>query len=227
MTYIVINFLRTRTIKTKGIAFILVSSIILLGLSVPLYGDQTYNKISVYFEESFAYEAQKNYEASLDTVLKILKIEKDNYTATLRAGWLNYLNGDYQESLRYYKKTISLAPSATEPKLGLMLPLMALKQWSDTAATARKVLRSDPKNYIAGSRLAYALFSQARYGDAEKQYSNIIAAYPSDIEMKLGLGWTYLRMGRKKEAGKNFREVLKVRRNNASALAGMEAIQTE
>lgn len=227
MTYIVIDFLRTCTTKTKRIAFILVFSIILLGLSVPLYGGQPYNKISFYFEESFAYEAEKNYEESLDTVLKILKIEKDNYTATLRAGWLNYLNGDYQESLRYYKKTISLAPSATEPKLGLMLPLMALKRWSDTAATARKVLTSDPKNYLADRRLAYALFSQARYGDAEKQYRNIIASYPSDIEMKLGLGWTYLRMGRKKEAGKNFKEVLKVRRNNASALAGMEAIKTK
>ncbi len=227
MTYIVIDFLRTCTIKTKGIAFILVFSIILLGLSVPLYGGQTYNKISVYFEKSFAYEAQKKYEASLDTVLKILKMEKANYIATLRAGWLNYLNGDYQESLRYYKKTISLAPSATEPKLGLMLPLMALKRWGDTEATARKILKSNSKNYLAGRRLAYALFSQARYEAAEKQYRNVIASYPSDIEMNLGLGWTYLRMGRKKEAVKNFRGVLKVRRNNASALAGMEAIQTK
>ena len=66
-----------------------------------------------------------------------------------------------------------------------------------------------------------------RYAEAEKQYKKVIHWYPSDIEMKLGLAWTNLRMGRKEKSAQYFKEVLKVRRHNASALLGLEKIENE
>lgn len=184
------------------------------------------DKISVYFEESLNYEAVGNYDASFNSVLRVLRVDVKHYTATLRAGWLSYLKGDHVTSEKYYRKAILLAGDAIEPKLGLLLPLMASKKWAEADAAARAVLTLDEKNYLAASKLAYALFEQGKYGDARIMYQKILDWYPSDLGMRLGLGWTYQRMGKKDEGSRCFREVLEVNRHNQSALAGMEAIRS-
>jgi tetratricopeptide (TPR) repeat protein len=195
-------------------------------LLIPFHGYGTENdKIDVYFEESFGNEAATKYEAALNSVLKILRIDPKNYLATLRAGWLSYLRGDQPSAEKYYRKTIDLAPGAIEPRLGLLLPLIAAKKWSEAESVARAALKLDGKNYTAVSKLAYALFQQEKYEEAKKMYQSVLDDYPSDIEMKLGLAWTYQRLGNKREAKKYFQEVLEVYRSNQSALQGMEMLQ--
>jgi tetratricopeptide (TPR) repeat protein len=198
--------------------------LILLGASAGVLAGES-DKIPEFFDTSFKYESSGNYAAALNSVLIILRIDHRNYIAMLRAGWLSYLKGDYKNSIDYYRKAVLLEPEAVEPRLGLMLPLMASKEWNAADAVALKILKVDGKNYLATSRLAYILFSQGRYGEAEKQYREIIARYPGDIEMKIGLGWTYLRMGNKEKAAGIFRDVLTVRKNNTSAQHGMELIE--
>ena len=209
--------------KSKTAAFFL-SFLFLLNACALAWADKSGN-IADHFQQSFTYEAKGKYGPALDSVLKILQIDPKDYTANLRAGWLNYLKGSYEDSLFYYNKALSLAPDAIEPRLGLTLPMMGLKKWRDTDAEAHKVLKIDPKNYFAMSRLAFSLFSQDRYGEAERYYRELISLYPSDIEMKLGLGWTLLRMGKKERAKSYFAEVLRVSRNNENAAAGMEEVQ--
>ena len=198
--------------------------LILLVFLNGVLADESVN-IPKYFETSFNHESSGNYAAALNSVLRILRIDHRNYTAMLRAGWLGYLKGDYKKSVEYYQKAVLLEPEAVEPKLGLMLPLMASKEWDAAGDVAQKILKFDSKNYLANSRLAYIFFSQGRFGKAEKEYRKIISWYPADIDMKIGLGWTYLRMGDKKNAAGIFRDVLTVRRNNTSAHDGMELIE--
>lgn len=182
-------------------------------------------KIGVYFEESFTLEAAGNYEASLNAVLKVLRIDQKNYLASLRAGWLSYLRGDQTTAEKHYRKTIDLAPKAAEPRLGLLLPLIATNKWSDAEAVAQKILEIDEKNYTALSKLAYVLFQQGKYDKARAMYQKVLDGYPSDVEMKLGLGWTYQRLGKREEAKRSFQEVLEIYRTNASALLGLEFLQ--
>lgn len=176
------------------------------------------------FEISFAFESQGNYPAAVNSAMTIVNKNAKNYTAHLRVGWLYYLEGLYKESVAFYKKAESLAPAAIEPLEGELLPLMAMKDWSGAEKIALEIRKSDPGNYRAGSRLAYILFSQARYSDAVKMYDEVLKRYPSDLDMKLGLGWTYLRMGNNKKAAEYFLDVLEVRRNNPNALSGMVEI---
>jgi len=198
--------------------------LILMALPAGVLADET-AKIPDYFESSFTHEIRRNYTEALNSVLRILRIDHRNYTAMLRAGWLSYLKGDYSHSVDYYRKAVSLEPGAIEPRLGLTLPLMASKNWNEAHAVVRKILKVDANNYLASSRLAFILFSQGRYGEAEKQYRKVISEYPADIVMKLGLGWTYFRMGQKRKAAGVFREVLMVRKNNTSAQNGMKLIE--
>lgn len=209
-------------ISRKMVLFVVM--LILLGASLGALADET-AKTPDYFETSFNHEGRGNYAAALNSVLRILRVDHRNYTAMLRAGWLSYLKGDYKKSIDYYRKAVRFEPQAVEPSLGLMLPLMASKKWDAADTVAKKILRFDDKNYLANSRLAYIFFSQGRYGEAEKQYRKVIAWYPADIEMKIGLGWTHLRMGNKKKAARVFRDVLMVRKNNTSAHRGMELIE--
>lgn len=188
-----------------------------------LYAEE--RTVSELFEISFAYESQGNYAESLNSVLQIIRKNTKNYTANLRAGWLFYMKGNFQDSVVYYRNATALTPGAIEPLEGMMLPLMAMKLWSDAEKTAHDIKKIDEQNYRANSRLAYILFSQARYSEAKSAYEAVLKRYPSDLDMKLGIAWTYLRMGNVKKAKEYFDQVLEIRRNNPNALAGLEEVQ--
>lgn len=205
-----------------------VSVILAVGLLASLTGSAwAENDIPNLFETSFGHETQGNYTAALNNVLSVLQKDKENYTATLRAGWLNYLLGKHDKAIEFYRHAVKLASGSVEAKLGIMLPYMALKQWSQAEELARTVMKVDPSNYYANSRLAWIMYSQSRYQEALEFYRKVMRMYPSDIEMQLGIGWTYLKMGKKQEARKYFSMVLSVRQSNVRALQGMNALMSE
>jgi tetratricopeptide (TPR) repeat protein len=177
------------------------------------------------FETSFEAETNGDYAKALNSVLEIIRSDTKNYTAILRSGWLFYNNKKYSTSIKCYQKAHKLNPKAIEPLLGLSLPLMSSKAWGKAEGVVKEIIKTDPNNYLANSRLAYILFSQGKYGEAKAVYFRVLQLYPGDIDMKLGLAWTYVRMGYKKKASAWFNGVLKVRRTNVSALAGMDAVR--
>ena len=174
------------------------------------------------FEESFQKEALGNYTAALNSVVRILRKDYENYHAVLRAGWLNYMGGIYEESIKQYSRAAKMAPGAIEPRLGLLPPLMALGRWDQAEKESRWILARDPGNYLAKSRLAFTLFSVGKYPEAAGHYAEILKWYPGDLDMELGLAWTNLKLGKKTEAVQLFKNVLNVRRGNAGALQGLD-----
>lgn len=176
------------------------------------------------FSASFGHEAQGQTDKALSAVLKVLKKRPQHYIAHLRAGWLYYHKGRYDDSVQHYQSAMRLAPGALEPKLGLMLPLMAAKRWPEAEKIGEEILQKAPYQYTALSRMAYVAFLQGRYTEAESRYKKVLADYPSDVEMMLGLGWTYARQGRKKEAKGMFGEVLSIRPDNVSAKSGLSSL---
>jgi Tfp pilus assembly protein PilF len=211
--------------RLRVTAFLVSFSLVIC--STGLVGAKGKDKIPEYFEKSFQYERRGEMTPALNEVRKILAIEPNNYTATLRAGWLWYLQRRHKDSITYYRRAISLAPEAIEPQLGLMLPLMGSHQWKEAEEVARKILKHDPMNYYANSRLAFILFSRSKYDQALEEYVQVLKGHPSDAEMQLGLGWTYYRKGRGhwKTAQEWFAKVLSVKPANASARQGMNLVR--
>jgi tetratricopeptide (TPR) repeat protein len=201
--------------------FLLVSMILVMVVSSVNAEDSIANL----YEESYTLEGKGDYSGAVNKVLQILRTDNKDYTASLRAGWLFYLNGDYASAVTYYKKAMAIEPGAVEPVLGISLPLMAGKQWTEAEKKLTLVLAKDPGNYLVYSRLAYISFSLGKYGEAKDRYEHVLKLYPSDLEMKLGMGWTYVRMGNKRKAVEYFSEVLRVQKSNVSALAGMDAVR--
>lgn len=176
------------------------------------------------FAASLRQEQQGQPQAALAPIKTLLARDQGHYLATLRAGWLSYSAGLYDDAVRYYRQAASLEPRALEPRLGLMLPLMALGRWRDAEVVGKAIVTEDGRSYLARSRLSFIYFSQGRYALAESVYRAVLDDYPSDADMRLGLGWTHVRQNRGRDAEKAFRQVLEVQPENASARQGLTAL---
>jgi len=189
--------------------------------SAPALGEPS---VSEQYELSYAKEAQGDYRGALTALTALPSSARGTYTFALREAWLLYLAGDYEGSVRGYQRAIQKAPKAIEPRLGLILPQLALRRWLDAEKTARFVLERDPHNKTARGQLAWAEFNLGRFKDAEASYRAVLEDYPSDVEMKSGLAWSLLRQGRNAEAKALFLDVTQVAPSYQSALRGLAEV---
>ena len=154
------------------------------------------------FQKSYDEEALGHFDVALSALDDTPTTPNASYVAELRRGWLLYRIGKNAESVAAYRKAISQTPASIEARGGALAPLAAQRRWMDVETTARDVApEGDPGNYQASIRLAFALYSLAKFADAAAGYRGILAAYPSDVDAADGLGWSLLRSsGRRTDA---------------------------
>jgi tetratricopeptide (TPR) repeat protein len=175
------------------------------------------------FQRSYDEEAAGHTEEALAALDKLSPAKSGAYLTQLRRGWLLYRLGRHAEAIEAYEKASSLDAKSVEARLGILLPLMAAHNWQAAEKAARDVLRSDASNYLATLRLAFVQYSQGRYGESRTLYKKLAEGYPSDVEVRAGLGWALLKLGRNDEAASAFREVLEIAPKNVLALQGLSA----
>jgi tetratricopeptide (TPR) repeat protein len=169
---------------------------------------------------SLAAEAAGKLDEALSGLTQLPSPQREGYLASYRRGWLLYRLGRYAEAVGAYNVAIAIEPSGIEARVAMMAPQMALTKWDDLASTAQEVLKRDPENYLALKHLAFAKFSAQRLSEAELLYRHLVQLYPGDVEMRVSLGWTVLRMGKQKEAADLFGQVLEIAPSHVSAAAG-------
>ncbi len=175
------------------------------------------------YKKSYQLEAAGKAPAALKALQRCPASQKKTYFYQARLGWLHYLAADYPGAITAYKKATSLEPRAIEPVLGIMLPQIALRRWKDVAASARSALRKDAKNFLAQSRLSWALYNLGRFAESARVYRRVLELYPANLEMRSGLGWAQLKQGKAVAAKQTFGSVLAVSPQNRAALDGMAA----
>lgn len=172
------------------------------------------------YRQSYAAEARGDYDLALG-LLQRLGPAGGTYVAWLRKGWLHYLAGRHAPAADAYQRAIDLQPGAVEPRLGAMLPLMALRRWKDAERIGGEVLALAPGEVTALTRLAWVHYNQGRYAEAEPLYRRALAAFPSSADVRTGLGWTLLKLGRHGEAREAFQAVLAYAPDQANAHLGL------
>lgn len=197
----------------------LVAALALSAVSASAHADPTA------WRRSYALEARGDSRGALAALDAMPSAERAGYVYTLRRAWLLYLAGRHDESVNAYRAASSSAPRAVEPRVGELLPLMAMRRWQETEQRAREVLRLDADNYLASRRLALALYQLGRFDDARAMYQQVSERYPGDLEMVTGSAWCDLRRGRRDQAATAFRTVLAVSPDDATATAGLTAAQ--
>ncbi|MBI5397741.1 MAG: tetratricopeptide repeat protein [Verrucomicrobia bacterium] len=172
-------------------------------------------------QTSYEAEAKGDYPAAIKPLEGVGAANKANYITQLRLGWLYYCSKDWSKSTTHYNTAIELAPFAIEPLLGLMLPQMAAGKNDDALRTAQLAVRLDPNNYTALSRTAWLAYLRQDYRAATSTYRKLVALYPTDTEMLLGLGFSLKLSGNAPEAMQYFRTVLLLSPNNPRAKQGL------
>jgi tetratricopeptide (TPR) repeat protein len=174
------------------------------------------------WSRSLAAEQAGRLEAALSALDALPQPQHSSYAALFRRGWLHYRLAHHEQALIAYKAASLLNPRSIEARLAMLLPLMAQERWDEVVVIAEQVLRRDPDDYLALSRLAFAKFNSQHFPEAEAVYRRVVELYPSDLEMRAGLGWAVLRMGKQPEAAALFREVLDLSPEHESAKAGLQ-----
>lgn len=175
------------------------------------------------FQRSYDSEAVGKVDEAMAALDALPSPHREGYVAELRRGWLFVKRGKHAEAVNAYAKAIALSPGSVEARVGALVPLMAQRRWADVEGGAREVLRLDPGNYFANLRLAFAVYNLGRYPESAGLYKRLSEAYPSDVEVRAGLGWALLKAGKAAEAASEFRAVLDVAPKNALALDGIKA----
>lgn len=175
------------------------------------------------FQQSYDREAGGKLQDALQLLDKLPPPRKDSYVASVRRAWLLYRLGRHGESIESYQRAIAAAPQSIEARSGLILPQQALRRWGDAEATARALLESDPQNFLGTLRLAFSLYNLGRFAEAAGLYSKLKERYPSDGDVRSGLGWSLLKQGKPADAAREFRELLQVQPRHVLGKQGLEA----
>jgi protein O-GlcNAc transferase len=176
------------------------------------------------FQTSYDSEAVGKIDDALGALEKLPSPRKDTYVAQLRRGWLLYRLGRHADAIGAYGRAVALEPGSIEARVGALAPAIALRRWADVESGAREVLKLDPGNYLANLRLAFAVYNLGRYPEAEGLYRRLSAAYPSDVDVRDGLAWSLIKMGKGVDAVKELHAVLDVAPKNGLALEGIRTL---
>jgi len=129
---------------------------------------------------SYQLETEGEYAAATEALAVIIEADSAHEFAILRTAWLRYLDGDYNASIRSYRRALELNPQSLEARLGLTLPLLAQQRWREASGVAQEVLALAPWNYYAHLRLMVAEEGQRQWQTLVRHARDAAARYPSD-----------------------------------------------
>jgi len=157
---------------------IFISFLLLLGL---VHASDEFKDIKDGYFKSYDYEQMQRYDEAIKVLAPLYKKYPKGYTLNLRYGWLFYLNKNYNDSIRYYKKASLINSYALDPKLGLIRVYLDTYSYKKAQSTAYELLKVDYYNYYANLYAIKALIAQKKYDIANKMINKMLALYPTDI----------------------------------------------
>ena len=184
---------------------------------------QSQKELEKAFLESYTLETNGEYSKAVITLTKVYN--KDSYELNLRLAWLNYLSGQYTESMTYYRRSISLKPLSIEALLGLTYPASAMGNWEMVIKSYLQILKIDKNNYTANLKLAQIYLSREEYAKAEPYFTLLLNQYPFTYDVVLNTAWNNYYLGKFRAAKILFQKVLLLSPNDISATAGLKKIQ--
>lgn len=167
---------------------------------------------------SYRLEAEGDYAGAIAALGPILDDEADHEFAILRRGWLHYLNADFNESIRDYRRAMQINPDSLEAVLGLTLPLLAQRRWREAAAAAEQAIAVAPWNYYAQIRLMAAEEGLQRWQALATRATEASQRFPSDGTIQIYLARAEAAQGNREAAARAYERVLERFPENEEAL---------
>ena len=184
---------------------------------------QSQSTIQAAFVKSYESEKAGNYSSAITSLKTVYKA--DSYILNIRLGWLHYLAKQYNESIKYYEKSISLKPYAIEARFGCVKPLSATESWEKVKTNYVEILKIDPQNTVANYWLGVIYYNRKDYANATKLFEKVVNLYPLDYDSVIMLAWSKLNTGKSADAKVLFNHALILRPDDTSAMSGLKLIK--
>lgn len=152
------------------------------------------------WQTSYQLETAGKYTEALAAIDGVGANSPDAELKALRRGWLYYLPGRFDESIREYRQAIDRNPKSIDARLGITLPLLAAKRWREAEQNAQAALALSPNNYTAMLRLVIALEAQKDWPIMAKVAQGMVQSYPSDATAYVYLARANAWLGKRSEA---------------------------
>lgn len=137
-----------------------------------------------------------------------------------------YLEGDFHQALAWYNQVISRFPRSLDGYHGIMLSLIALKQYDRAMEYGKYILSVSPGNYFALLRMGNVLYARNEYKTALWYYSH----FPDKVDFQLGMGLCHFRLRNYAQAAPLLRAAAYSYPQNSellSALAFLNALEID
>ena len=131
------------------------------------------------------------------------KVEHNDYF-NLGEAYLH--TGQFQEAVGAYRQALEVAPQYSSTHVSIAEAYNGLKQYEQAVASAGLALKESPYDRRANRVLGDSYAGMERFDKAVEYYKESIRVSPNryQIEALLGLGLTYIRMGKHEEAAAAF-----------------------
>jgi tetratricopeptide (TPR) repeat protein len=191
----------------------------ILVISTTAFTQTTFLNLQEAFAKSYSLEAKGDFKLAANALKSVY--EDNSYETNLRLGWLNYMAGNFKESIIFYKKSIELMPYADEPKFGYISPLAALGSWDEVINIYKQILENSPHNTKAMYFLGTIYYNRSQFDKADTYFKQVVDLYPFDYDGLLMYAWSNFQLGKKKEAKVLFQKALLNKPTDASAIEGL------
>lgn len=132
------------------------------------------------WQNSYQLEASSKYAEAVSALDPVPANGPDAEFKLLRRGWLYYLAGSFNESIRDYRLAIERNGKSVDARLGVTLPLLAQRRWREAEQSARAALELAPNNYIGLLRVAVAQEGQRDWSAMARTTASLVNLYPTD-----------------------------------------------
>ncbi|PKN78453.1 MAG: hypothetical protein CVU48_08320 [Candidatus Cloacimonetes bacterium HGW-Cloacimonetes-1] len=133
--------------------------------------------------DSYNAETAKNYTRSLEIMNVLATADPTDEFFQLRIGWLNYLNGKYNDALKSYQNSNRLGANL-DAQIGILNCQLALGKWNDSLEQANEILKMYPQSTTVLTKAAYAAYMKQEYKMAADYYARYIKISPWDMEIR-------------------------------------------
>ncbi len=164
--------------------------ILVLFFAVTLWSYEEFVQKAYY--DSYNYEKMENYPDAIKAIKVVYDRYPKVYTPNFRLGWLFYLNRNYSNAIKHYQAAITIVPTSSEAKLGLIEVYQAQSRHDDAKRMIYDILQSDLYNYYANRYLVTSLNTTGEYDPSLKVIYKMLAYYPTDVFFLTSLAQIYI-----------------------------------
>lgn len=161
-----------------------------------------------FWSKSYALEANGEYEKAAALLVPYMDNGGESEFALMRYGWLNYLQGNFNDSIKVYKQALERNQRSFDARLGITLPLMAQQRWNEARRFLKQVLAQSPYNYVAHIRLMACEEGLRKWEVLEEHARGLSAHYPADASVLVYMARAYAWQGKNQLAKQMYKRVL-------------------